>query len=938
MRRLVIGILAHVDAGKTTLSEAILYKTDKIRKLGRVDKKDAFLDNFTLERERGITIFSKQAIFERGNISFTLIDTPGHVDFSTEMERTLSVLDIAVLVISGTDGIQAHTRTLWRLLEHYDVPAFIFVNKMDREGCDRENLQKELESQLSDACVLVKETDVSDKKIICDGDFAERIAMCDEDVMERYLEDGKISPDDIRELIGERKLFPCFYGSALKLDGIDEFLDGLAALSPELPHEDRFGARVYKIGRDQDGNRLTYMKLTGGELKNRTVLEYTALRDENVLLRKSNEETDDSPSLLSFKEKVTQLRVYEGEKYETTETASRGMVVAALGLTATYAGQVIGEDDEESEARIVPVMTYRVIARDRSALTALLPKLKILEEEDPSLGVAWNDELKELQIRVMGDIQLEIIKRQLIDRFGEEVDFDKGSVLYKETVSAPVLGVGHFEPLRHYAEAQLLIEPSERGMGVTAESRIPVNELELNWQRLILTHIYERRHKGVLIGAELTDVNIAVVAGRAHLKHTEGGDFRQATYRAVRQGLMRAREEGKCVILEPYYELTIELPRVNCGRAMTDIEGRFGKITSQYEVGSLDMVGITGVAPVSTMQGYSREVSSYTKGLGSVYCSFFGYLPCHNTEEVVSLSAYSPESDLRNPSSSVFCAHGAGFVVEWNDVDSYKHLNFDMETGKIKEEKFTDPAAPINFVSHAGEEPSIGTEEIDAIISKTFHANKKDRTYRNPFRKYKAEKDKADGRTSRYYSATVNPGDNESGNEDVSFTKDKYLKKLNMDTRDRYLLVDGYNIIFKWPELSELAKESIDGARDRLNDILCDYQSQKGCRLMVVYDAYRVKGHQTEFFNYHNIIIVFTKEAETADKFIERFAHENAKQANISVATSDGLEQIIIRGAGCLLVTASDLLAEVNELRSATRSKIEGGPASKATTRLGDLL
>ena len=932
MQRLVIGILAHVDAGKTTLSEAILYKTEKIRKLGRVDKKDAFLDNYSLERERGITIFSKQAVFNRGDVSFTLIDTPGHVDFSTETERSLSVLDIAVLVISGTDGVEAHTRTLWRLLEHYDIPTFIFINKMDRDGTDRDALAKELASQLSDACIPFDYPD-----------FKEHIAMCDEEVMENYLETGDISVEDIRELVGERKLFPCFYGSALRLDGVDEFLDGLVGYSPRVPLEEEFSARVYKIGRDAEGNRLTYMKLTGGILKNRTVLEYTALRDETVLLRKQDDEADDSPAIVDYKEKVTQIRIYDGEKFETSETAEQGMVVAVLGLTATYAGQIMGPEDDEPAKRIVPVMTYKVIARDRSALTALLPKLKILEEEDPTLGVVWNDELRELQIRVMGEIQLEIIKRQMSDRFGEDVDFDKGSVLYKETVSEPVLGVGHFEPLRHYAEAQLLIEPAARGMGLSAESRVAVNDLELNWQRLILTHIYERRHKGVLTGAELTDVNIAIVAGRAHLKHTEGGDFRQATYRAVRQGLMRAREEGKCVLLEPFYELTIELPRANCGRAMTDIESRSGRVTSQYEIGVQDMVGITGVAPVSTMQGYSREVAAYTKGLGSVYCSFLGYLPCHNTDEVVAASAYDPEKDLRNPSSSVFCAHGAGFVVEWNDVDSYKHPDWDMDTGTLKEEKVTDPTAPIRFVSHAGEEPSIGTDEIDSILAKTFHANKKDKTYRNPFRKHKgtiAAYSYDSVRSRRAYDG-ANAGDaganGASGDKTVE-VKDRYTKNIKPDTRERYLLVDGYNIIFKWPELSDIAKVNIDGARDRLNDILCDYQSQKGCKLMVVYDAYRVSGHPTEYFNYHNIIVVFTKEAETADKFIERFAHENAKQADISVATSDGLEQIIIRGAGCALVTANDLLEDVKNLRSVIRDKIEGKYIQSATTKIGDLM
>ncbi len=886
MQRLVTGILAHVDAGKTTLSEAILYKTERIRKLGRVDKGDAFLDNYALERERGITIFSKQAVFEHGDVSFTLIDTPGHVDFSAEMERTLSVLDIAILVISGTDGIQAHTRTLWRLLKLYDIPTFIFVNKMDRDGCDKALLQAELEEQLSDACVPFDSEERD-----------ERIALCDEELMERYLAEGEIAAEDIRDLIAERKLFPCFYGSALKLDGVDEFLDGVAEYAPRPYPESEFAARVYKIGRDEDGNRLTYMKITGGVLKNRDVLSYTAIKDDAILLRPAGDESIPSAEEVEYNEKITQIRIYSGEKFETSDAAEQGTVVAVLGLSSTYPGQVLGAEEELPSANIVPVMTYKVVARDYSTLQRLLPKFRILEEEDPTLGIVWNDRLKELQIRIMGEIQLEIIKRQLMDRFEEDVDFDKGSVLYKETVSEPTLGGGHFEPLRHYAEAQLLIEPAERGSGVLAETRVSTNELELNWQRLILTHIFERMHKGVLTGAELTDVNIALVAGRAHLKHTEGGDFRQATYRAIRQGLMRAKAEGKCVLLEPYYELTIELPRVNCGRAMTDIEGRFGKVTSQYETGAGDMVGLTGIAPVSTMQGYSREVAAYTKGLGSVYCSFYGYLPCHNSEEVIAAYGYDPQADLRNPASSVFCAHGAGFVVEWNDVDSYKHLDWDQASGKLISENDTDQMMPINFVSHAGEAPAIGTDEIDSIIAWTAHANKRDKTYRNPFRKHRGSKDADSGRrggaygsqSGSYgrngYSGTGASGFGTSGSransgagtgttsgaggsasQDASGLK-KFMKPF--DLKDKYLLVDGYNIIFKWPELSELAKDNVDGARERLNDILCDYQAQKGCKLIIVYDAYRVKGHPTEFFKYHNIIVVYTKEAETADRFIE---------------------------------------------------------------------
>ena len=926
MHRLVIGILAHVDAGKTTLSEAILYKCDRIRRLGRVDKKDAFLDNYALERERGITIFSKQAVFTRGDVEFTLIDTPGHVDFSTETERALSVLDAAILVISGTDGIQAHTRTLWKLLGHYDIPTFIFVNKMDREGCDRDELQAQLESRLSDGCVDFET-----------GERDERIALCDENVMESFLESGDLPDDTVRELIAERKLFPCFYGSALKLDGVDEFLDGLARFAPVPFPESAFGARVYKIGRDADGNRLTYMKVTGGVLKNRDVITYEAVKEEPLLLRKPAEEAPEAEAV-GYNEKITQIRVYSGEKYETVDTAEQGMAVAVLGLTATYPGQGLGEEEELGGNDIVPVMTYKVLVRDRSALQRLLPKFRQLEEEDPTLGIAWNAELGELQIRIMGEIQLEILKRQLMDRFGEDVDFDRGSVLYKETVSEPVLGVGHFEPLRHYAEVQLLIEPAERGSGVGAESRVSTNFLELNWQRLIFTHIFEKKHKGVLTGAELTDVNIALVAGKAHLKHTEGGDFRQSTYRAIRQGLMRAREEGKCVLLEPYYELTIELPRANCGRAMTDVEARCGRITSQYEVGTDDMVGLTGIAPAALMQGYSKEVAAYTGGLGSVYLSFYGYLPCHNTEEVVAASGYAPEADLRNPASSVFCAHGAGFVVEWNDVDSYKHLDWDMGTGKLVSETDTGQMMPINFVSHAGEAPAIGTDEIDAIIAKTAHANKREKTYRNPFRKHR----KTDTAGSSYKdyktdkaAANVNTAAQGGKSGDASGLK-RFMNPFDM--KDRYLLVDGYNIIFKWPELQELAKDNVDGARERLNDILCDYQAQKGCKVIVVYDAYRVKGHPTEFFKHHNIIVVYTKEAETADKFIERFAHENAKQTDISVATSDGLEQIIIRGAGCRLVTANDLLEDVKATGRATSSLIDSSKNNSVGTVLKNML
>lgn len=927
---LCVGILAHVDAGKTTLSEAILYKCDVIRQPGRVDKKDAFLDNNELERERGITIYSKQAVFERGNVSFTLIDTPGHVDFSTEAERALSVLDSAVLVISGTDGVQAHTRTLWKLLKTYDVPTFIFVNKMDREGCDRQKLQQELEAQLSENCV--------DFTGGLDEELSERTALCDEELMERYLETGCLDTGDIRDLIGRRLLFPCLYGSALKIEGVDELLDCLAEYMPRACEETAFAARVFKISRDRDGGRLTHMKITGGVLKNRDLITYMpamqAADSRSDVSPAEDPDVSNNTSDTLLNEKVTQIRIYSGDKFSAVDEAVQGMVVSVIGLTGTYAGQALGNAEVLFAPKLVPVMTYRVVMNDRSRLLGLIPKLRILEEEDPSLAVIWNPEVRELQIRVMGDIRLEVIKRNLRDRFGEDVDFDRGSVLYKETVSAPVLGVGHFEPLRHYAEAQLLIEPAERGNGIGAESRVSVNDLELNWQRLIMTHIFEREHRGVLTGATLTDVNIVLVAGRSHLKHTEGGDFRQATYRAIRQGLMRAREQGLCVLLEPYYELTIEVPRSCCGRAMTDIEKRFGRITSQYEVGTNDMVGLTGVAPALTMQGYVKEVSSYTKGLGSLYCTFYGYLPCHNTDEITAASGYDPESDLRNPASSVFCAHGAGFVVDWRDVDSYKHLDWDPDTGAVRSDDYSDQTGAVNYVSHAGAAGpvSLGNDEIDAIIERTAHANRRENTYRNPFRKHRSGKTPEGG---------MRPGDGSYPAAGSSDRDGRTSIAKNRDTgrgKEKYLLVDGYNIIFAWQELKELADVNVDGARERLNEILCNYRARNDINLIVVYDAYRVAGHPTEYYRHHNINVVYTKEAETADRFIERFAHENAKQYDITVATSDGLEQIIIRGAGCKLMTARDLYEDIRRIKNELHDMYMNGPSAEVGTRLGTLI
>jgi len=958
MRKIVIGILAHVDAGKTTLSEGILYTCHSLKKLGRVDKKDSFLDNYALERERGITIFSKQAVFKYEDLSFTLLDTPGHVDFSAEMERTLAMLDAAVLVVSGPDGVQAHTRTLWKLLQAYDVPTFIFVNKMDRDICSRADVYKELRTMLSKNCI-----DLSDLFIQKAADNAgsfekfgfsknndgkqevyENIALCDEELLDGYLESGSIADEAVQGLVGERKMFPVIFGSALKLEGVAGLLECLRKFAP-LPYEEEyFAARIYKIGRDNDGKRLTYMKITGGSLKNRDLISYCVKDEDGSDVDVSDPESSSKASgITELSEKITEIRVYNGEKYESVDRAEQGMVVAVTGLSRTQAGDVLGNEEALPQKQLTPVLTYRVVEADRSRLTALLPKLRLLEEEEPQLHVVWNMEMRELQVRIMGEIQLDVLKSRFRERFNEDIEFDKGSILYRETLKAPVLGVGHFEPLRHYAEVQLVMEPGEPGSGIRFKSACPVNELETNWQRLIMTHVYEKEHKGCRIGAVLDDVCITLVAGRAHIKHTEGGDFRQATYRAIRQGLMRALSEQKAEILEPYYEFTLEIPRRCIGRAMNDIEQRCGKITGQYEAenesgeNSADaMIILTGRAPVATMQGYVTEVTSYTKGLGILYCSYYGYLPCHNSAEVAASYCYDAVSDMRNPSYSVFCAHGAGFPVEWDMVDNYKHIDCRVDLGdynggewQIVEKNLTfgrddsydnysdtaaydiNPSQPLQK-----EEKFVSVEEVDSILNRTFYANRKE-SYKNPFRKHR--------QIVRRQTEAANIAKNSQTSKAAALQKEKYL------------LVDGYNIIFAWDELRAIADVNIDGARDRLNDILCNFQATHDYNLIVVYDAYRVTGHQTEHYAYKNIKVVYTKEAEIADKYIERFVHENAKTYNITVATSDGLEQIIIRGQGAALWSARDLYEEVNRSSESLRERyLEAG--SKIGTGLGSVI
>lgn len=836
-KHICAGLLAHVDAGKTTLSEGMLYTSGAIRTMGRVDNRDAFLDTYALERERGITIFSKQAVFPLGTTQVTLLDTPGHVDFSPEMERTLQVLDYAILVISGADGVQGHTRTLWNLLRRYEIPTFVFVNKMDQEGTDAEVLLQELKNVLEEGCV-----NFSAKR---DAHFYEETAVCSEDALEEFLETGRLKKETLQELFLERQLFPCFFGSALRLEGVKEFVEQMQELIKVPAYPETFGAKVFKIARDEAGNRLTYLKITGGSLKVKAVIEG---------------------------QKVNQIRIYSGEKYEAVNEVEAGSICAVTGLSDTYPGEGLGAEQGTYLPVLEPVLNYQVIPTEGDDPILLLPKLRELEEEEPQLHIVWEEALQEIHVQLMGEVQLEVLKTLIYERFGVEVKFGQGNILYKETIQNTIEGVGHFEPLRHYAEVHLLLEPGEPGSGVQCMSVCSEDLLDRNWQRLILTHLMETEHRGVLTGAPITDIRITLVSGKAHLKHTEGGDFRQAVYRAVRQGLKQADS----VLLEPCYEYRLELPSENVGRAMTDIErmhGTFG--LPQTEA---DRTILTGTAPVSTMRDYQKEVHAYTRGNGTLQCTLKGYAPCHNTEEVLAATGYDSERDTLHPTGSVFCAHGAGFLVPWYEVKEYMHLP------SIMQEKPSDSSEEKQTAYRVPEETDawIDTEEVDRIIAQSVSANKKQKTL--PKKKL-----------PEYYKSTSKP------------------KK--QEVREEYLLVDGYNVIFAWEDLKDLAQVSIDGARGKLLDILCDYQGMKKCNLIVVFDAYRVQGHKTEISTYHNIHVVFTKEAETADQYIEKFAHENGKKYNVTVATSDGLEQIIIRGQGCRLLSARELKDEIERTK-----------------------
>ena len=897
--KLVIGILAHVDAGKTTLSEAILFETGSIRKMGRVDNQDAFLDTYSLERERGITIFSKQAVLELGEHSLTLLDTPGHVDFSAEMERTLQVLDYAVLVISGADGVQGHTETLWKLLARYEIPTFLFVNKMDQNGTDRETLLAELTRRLSSSCVAF---DVEPDSLL------DQLAMGTEAAMEEYLETGRIRKEVVRGMIAERKVFPVYFGSALKLTGVEELLDGLEEYMQAPVYGEAFAAKVFKISRDEQGNRLTYLKVTGGSLKVRDQLTLQHKYEEKPSAPDGAEEEPEE----GLEEKVNQIRIYSGTKYEAVSEADAGTVCAVLGLTETWPGQGLGAEPASEQPLLEPVLTYQVILPPGMDPQPALQKLRRLEEEEPELHIAWDEHLKEIQAQVMGEVQIEILRHQLQERFGMDVHFGEGRIVYKETLAMPCEGVGHFEPLRHYAEVHLFMEPGERGSGLQFETRCSEDVLDRNWQRLILTHLEERRHRGILTGGELTDTRIIVIAGKAHTKHTVGGDFRQATYRAVRQGLM----EGGCRLLEPWYAFRLELPMTYVGRALSDLDQMQARFSQPDQEGELTI--IEGKAPVSLMRNYQREVVAYTKGRGKLTCSPAGYELCHDEEEVVARSSYDPELDSGQPTGSVFCAHGAGFYIPWYLVKNYMHVETGLPEAGNRAAMWRQLAAEGGDSTVYG---GFGTvEKKPDLNSRELHSTGSSSKNGSMLTGYAAEEELMEifHRTYRKSEeAEKRPG---RSPRRLTFAEQTYVgqRRRPADAKE-YLLVDGYNVIFAWEELRELSEINLDAARERLMDILCNYQGYKKCELILVFDAYKVSGGIGEAIAYHNIHVIYTKEAETADAYIEKLAHKIGREAKVTVATSDGLEQLIIRGAGCILMTARELKQEVAYLEEQIR-------------------
>lgn len=893
MKKLVIGILAHVDAGKTTLSEELLYLCGEIRKIGRVDHGDAFLDTYELEKERGITIFSKQALLKTENMEVTLLDTPGHVDFSAEMERTLQVLDYAILVINGMDGVQSHTMTLWRLLERYQIPTFLFVNKMDQQGTDHDALLNDLKQHLHENCVDFGRTQDTDCGMYeLTPEQLENIAVCEEDLLETYLETGIVEDRDIARLIVQRKIFPCYFGSALKEKGVKDFWNGVQQYTAEPERPTEFGAKVFKIARDEQGNRLTYMKITGGSLKVKTLLSSNS-NGQSLPGRKAEE--------AAWEEKADQIRLYSGAKYELTPEAEAGTVCAVTGLTRTYPGEGLGIEQESELPILEPVLNYQIILPDDCDPHQMLQKLRQLEEEEPQLHILWDSQFSEIHAQLMGEVQIEILKKLIWDRFHVAVEFGAGSIVYKETVAEPVEGVGHFEPLRHYAEVHLLIEPGEPGSGCQFFTACSEDVLARNWQRLILTHLEEKEHIGVLTGSPLTDVQITILTGRAHAKHTEGGDFRQATYRAVRQGLRKARN----ILLEPYYEFRLEVPAEMIGRAMADVQKMQGTFDAPEVEGETAI--LKGTAAVAQMRDYQKEVVSYTHGTGKLFCSLKGYAPCKNQDEVVQNIGYDPEADLENPTGSVFCAHGAGFVVPWDQVEAYMHLQSGVDMDELDSESWYEDVEsaqnPGTVVDNAnisrntsgknGKFSYSGSyeeeEELQAIFERTFGPMKRDRT--------------------AFQKKTVHS----------STPATRY--RAGKPRQEEYLLVDGYNIIFSWEELNELAKENIHAACDKLMDILSNYQGYRKCTLILVFDAYKVEGHVEEIIPYHNIYVVYTKEAETADQYIEKTVHRIGRQYQVTVATSDGLEQVIIMGQGAHRISAQGLKKEIEDTEKTAREE-----------------
>lgn len=870
MKHICVGIVAHVDSGKTTLSENILYRTGSIRTLGRVDHGDTFLDTYGLERQRGITIFSKQAEFVLGEKEYTLLDTPGHVDFSAEMERTLQVLDYAILVISGADGIQGHTLTLWKLLERYNIPTFIFVNKMDQQGVDKKKLTAELQSGFSHGCIDMLSTDDED------------IAILDEQLMETFLEGEAVSCDDKIRLICERKLFPCYFGSALRDMGVEEFMGELEKYTVAKQYPQEFGAKIFKITRDNQGNRLTHMKITGGSLKVKDFITY----NDNISDVKE--------------EKIDQIRIYSGEKYTVANQVESGQICAVTGPAKPRCGDGVGNEKKSEAPYLTPVLTYRIILPEGCDVHGMLLKLRQLEEEEPQLHIVWDSNLGEIHAQVMGEIEIEIMKNLIKERFDVQVEFGSGSILYKETIASSVEGVGHYEPLKHYAEVHLYMEPGEPGSGLVFRTDCSEDILNRNWQRLVLTHLEEKEHKGVLTGSAITDMKITLIAGRAHLKHTEGGDFRQATYRAVRHGLKKAES----VLLEPVYEFRLEIPQNTVGRAMSDIQRMFGKNNLPDLEG--EMAVITGTAPVATMRDYQSEVNAYTSGRGRLFCTLKGYEPCHNTEEVIANIAYDSEADLDNPTGSVFCAHGAGFVVPWQQVEEYMHISTEHSTATSN---YDDSQKPDNVPD---KEKTVSAQvyndkELEAIFERTYGPIDRHKDFNN-LREY----DRLERERERLRQKDA---------ELDAKIRERYVARKNKKTqvRDKYLLVDGYNIIFAWQELKELSVINFDAARMKLMDIMCNYQGYKNVVVIIVFDAYKVRGGKGDVQKYNNIHVIYTKEAETADQYIEKAVHELGKKHDVTVATSDALEQMIIWGEGAKRLSARELKTEIDALNEEMR-------------------